>query len=216
MKNLVLHLLSISILLFSCNTNDSKNKETANQIIDTAQQKDTLISPPVLAINKQEDIVIAYESVMKGIENKTLDSSSFKFNCGGEKAGKIVFYREDGKLRLIEKTYNEYSHRDGKDQYFIINEKPFFIYKKTTDWAFDSNANVEGATTEKVNEYRYYIVKGKLANCLKKQYETSSVVKNKITPTENSNIDCPSLSKLLADYEILLSHQDQKEDIKCF
>lgn len=203
-----------SAILLSCNTTDKKEEvktNDVNEITTIKQQK------PTGNIDTITDITSAYEKTMDLLQSKSVDSSSFRYNCGGEKSGTVIFYRKDNELILIEKRYAEYSHTEGKNQYFINKGEPFFVYQKETNWSFDSNSNVEGATIDKIKESRFYIVKNQLVNCLEKQYELSSTEKNKQKPNQisNSKTPCPSLDKVLAEYQKLLNYKSQESDIDC-
>ncbi|HTN20566.1 MAG TPA: hypothetical protein VL125_08830 [Pelobium sp.] len=198
-------------VLFSCNTSSKKEIQT---------EKVSKITETKSSVNKIEtlaQIPVAYQTIDSLVRQKSVDSSSFSYNCAGEKSGKVTYYRKNNELILVEKIYAEYSHTEGKDQYFIKDGQPFFVFRKITVWAFDGNAKVEGATIDKVTEKRFYLVNGKLEKCLQKQYEISSTTKEDVDPTriENKKSDCPSVENLLTDYNVLLSHKNQHTNIEC-
>ncbi len=208
----ILTLAIFSFLVLACNRSSNKESQKHAQTASTGTPQKTAIS-----IDSLPQVITAYQKTVTLIGNKMADSSSFNYNCAGEKSGKVTFYSKDNELILVEKIYNEYSHTEGKDQYFIKDGKPFFVFQKVTNWAFDNNPTIEGATIDKVRENRYYIIKGQLVKCLEKQYKTKSTDKENsgVTQTKNINTDCPTLERLMTEYELLLSHQNRLTDMEC-
>ena len=211
MTHILLYFGIFYFVVFSCNTSSKKEIQT---------EKISKITETKSSVNKIEtlaQIPLAYQTIDSLVRQKSVDSSSFSYNCAGEKSGKVTYYRKNNELILIEKIYAEYSHTEGKDQYFIKNGKPFFVFRKITNWSFDGKSKVEGATIDKVTEKRFYIVKDQLVRCLQKHYEISSTAKEKAKPAQigNKKSDCPSVENLLTDYNVLLSHKNQHTNIEC-
>lgn len=192
----------------------TQSKKTENQEKDLVN-KDVKVERQ--AVLSKSDINDQYVRTMELVRENKLDTIAFKYNCNGERAGKITFYKEDNKLRLIEKSYSEYSHTEGKEQYFILNDSLYFVFKKNVNWHFSRNAAVEGETVDVVKEQRYYILKNEIIECLMKDYEVNSSKKDSFNENSiaNKKGDCSSFDEISENYKQLLKYLNQKNDIDC-
>ncbi|MFD3000304.1 hypothetical protein ACFS7Z_08030 [Pontibacter toksunensis] len=76
------------------------------------------------------DIKKEYTYVTSRIESSRMNSASFNYNCNDEKKGTVTYFTENGQLRMIKHTYNEYSHFSAVDNYFVKDSTPFFVLQR--------------------------------------------------------------------------------------
>lgn len=216
MKTLV-WLFFICTIALSCKEVDKKEVEKADE---TNAQEKTIDSAALKKSEEQEqiiDIKVDYLDIVKARDNGELQENVVRYNCNNEKRGTLHFYTKDGSLKLIEHVYNEYDHHEARDQYFVKDSMPFFIYFERKDWSFVEGSADEPATKDKITEERYYLNAGNILQCLSKQYETVSDADDNPRSEDiaNTNIDCPNGDELLTQYTILAKHVDDKRNIGC-
>ena len=137
--------------------------------VDSIGEQQATASVDRLPIDNVADIQKAYAAITALAANGKLDSTSFKYDCSGEKGGTVTYYTNNGNLTLISHRYNEYSHYEAEVHYFVQNQNLFFAFQKEMVWSFDSGP--EGATKDRVTERRIYVVAGQAVKCLEKKYE---------------------------------------------
>ncbi|AHM62795.1 hypothetical protein D770_22750 [Flammeovirgaceae bacterium 311] len=169
------------------------------------------------AIETIEDIREAYASVVSKIESNSMDSTYFGYNCNGEKSGNVRYYSENGQLRMIRHTYNEYSHHSATDHYFVKDSTLFFVHFNRMSWSFDSQAQDPQATKDKTTEKRFYIIDNQPVKCLEKSYTTRSAAADnpQAETVANKEVNCPSLDPVLESYRLLVQHRHQQDSISC-
>lgn len=200
--------------LFSCGENKTNPEtpaedegSTSNRALESEQQK----------IRKQirniEDIRCEHSHIISRVKNRSLDTTSFKYNCNGEKAGNVTFFYENGEMRLIRHTYNEYSHFSATDDYFIQNDSLFFVFQHHLAWSFTG----QDQTQDKITERRFYVLNNKPVQCLEKKYTIKSDDDN---PPEsdkiaNKEVQCAPFEDIFIDYELLFGLKERKGDMGC-
>ena len=164
-------LLLFLSLLFACKQSSNSTDNEARVLL----HEDTLpFSPKKTKVQQEqptsvEDIQLAYKEIIASYEKGTLDSTSFKYNCNGEKSGTVTYFSAQGKLKMIKHNYNEYDHHEMLDQYYVFENTLFFAHLKSLSWSFDSGP--EGSTKDRITEKRIYLSAKSPIKCLEKQYE---------------------------------------------
>ncbi len=156
----------IVLLVVACGQQSDEQLPKENHV---AEHSSTVPDTVNIAINSVDDIQKAYFGISSIMESQRLDSTSFRYNCNGEKSGTVSYYTDNGNLKLMIHRYNEYDHYEVEDQYYIHEGEAFFVYRKSLSWSFDDGP--EGATKDQITEQRTYVVKGKPIKCLEKKYE---------------------------------------------
>ncbi len=169
------------------------------------------------AINTIEDIEEAYAYVLSKIEHHSMDSTSFGYNCHGEKQGNVQYFSENGQLRLIRHTYNEYSHHDATDHYFVKDSSLYFVFFDRMSWSFDSQAKEPEAVKEEITENRFYIVDNQPVRCLEKKFTTRSAAANnpRSALVANKEVGCTSLELVRENFRLLVQHRHQQDSLSC-
>ena len=199
-----------AMLFISCNQRPSTS--------EVAETKDSLINESnveaMKQINSLEDIKSAYSAVLKNVDSGTMDSVSFKYNCYDEKSGVITCFFDKGDLRMLKHSYNEYSHNEATDQYFVKDSVLFFVFKKQLSWSFDSNSPEEGGTKDNITEKRFYLIDGQPVKCLEKRYVNYSYdKKNDASATAvNKETSCSSITSVQEGCNKLLSYVKNKKE----
>lgn len=186
-------------------TGDSKSASSVNS-------DNVIINPSSISEIKQ-----AYAFTIDKLQNKLLDSVSFKYNCYNERSGTITYFSEKGKLSMIRHIYNEHDHHSATEQYFLSNNAVFFAYLNKTSWSFEAGQAAEGATKDNITEERLYIVKEKPVLCLEKKYITRSHTSSNPQPeaVQNRQTDCKTIRPLLNDFDRLLAFRHSSNH-ECF
>ncbi|WP_162796212.1 hypothetical protein [Pedobacter namyangjuensis] len=217
MKNL----LSLFCMLFfmACN-NPKQNSDSRNaNSVDTTVKVDSigLTRTDAIEIPKNVDeIKSVYTATNNQLAKGELDSVSYKYNCYNEKSGTITYFTAKGKLRLIKHSYAEYDHHNATDQFFVIDEVPYFVFYNRVNWSFESGAAAEGATKDDITEQRFYLVDNKPVQCLEKKFSVSSKDKKpNVNNAENKVVECSSSKPLIDALKKLIAFKNQpKKD--CF
>ncbi|SFN37018.1 hypothetical protein SAMN05421594_2395 [Chryseobacterium oleae] len=203
------------VFIFSC-TND-KDKTA----LQTPLSKDSLAikkdSKQIKnAVDPIEEIKSEYSKLQKQLESKKLTSTDFTYNCNDERSGKVTFYSDQKEIRIIEHSYDEYSHFGSTEQYFIKDGNLFFIFKEDTGWNFDGGTPEKPITKDDITESRLYIHNNKSIKCLEKQYSIKSDATEKPTPDKipNKETQCHT-DELMKTYQSLLRNKDKKGETKC-
>lgn len=208
-------LISGLLLIFSCkkeneqktgnnsNPSDSLNLKT-NDSLDLKNDLST-----VDGIKKE------YNLLNSKLIAKKLDSVGFRYECE-ERSGNVVYYSENGTLKVI-KHFTADSHFSSIENYFVNDDKPFFVFKDDTVWSFDGGTPEKPETKDDVNQQRMYFSDNKIIQCLEKKFTIKSSVAAKPNPenipnTENENCAAKDVQETFA---LLLKNKDKKGSIKC-
>lgn len=205
-------LIALGIACVACNSSSDKEAEGDREQIESP---DDMPNPITFSddITNMESIRAETEKTMEAVNSGAVDSTSFSYDCNGEKKGTVTFYRTGGTLRMVERNYSEYSHTHGTERFFVSGGESYFVYRKNTDWGFKSS----NETVDNVKEQRFYVLGDTLAQCLTKEYEIHSDGTDSFDPEkiENESGPCPPMGELMGQYELLLSHRDTTSAIGC-
>jgi len=192
-------------------------KRNENAVIQQTEKKDTVENnhnqlPSYHTPKNVEDIKELYTVWEQKTQSGSFKKISFDYNCENEKNGKLTYFFEDGKLRIIEHAYSEYDHFSATDRYYIADGIPFFVYSKEVVWSFES----EGITKDNVTKYRGYIINDEPVECLEKKYTLYSKSDTNPNPDEipNKISDCKNIQKLIKKYQKLATYKSTK-DVEC-
>lgn len=210
--NLVV-ILSGIFLAFSCNQGLDNRFDQSVNTSDTAQLNNM---KPDKSIQSVEDIQEAYSAVVKQIGVGALDSVSFEYSCGnGERSGRVIYYSQDGDLRLIVHRFAEYSHYSAEEQYFVRDSILFFTFLKEISWSFEDGP--EGSVRDNITERRIYVLDQEPVKCLEKKYVIRSQIKDNPRPESlpNKEVGCTSSALLIKKYPQLVQHHRQAPASGC-
>lgn len=207
MEQSLLSLFVLMLVGFGCNS-ESGSKASNEPMMQQGARiafSDT--------VNTSDAIRAEYEKTLEAVESGAMDSTSFTYDCNGEKNGTVTYYRHEGVLRMIKWAYSEYSHHSGTDRYFVSDGELYFVERKTTDWVFTSSEE----TKENIMEQRFYLLDNSLERCTRKQYEIrSNTADNPDSGTlARKRVECPPAADLMAQYNLLLSRQGTTGAIDC-
>lgn len=207
-------LLFTSLLILSCGQAREEQGQQVHQEDSLPQTPPKAIAANKINIQNIADIQKAHAAILKLKESKSLDSTSFRYNCNGEKGGTVSYYTDNGDLKLIIHRYHEYDHYEAEDQFFINDAETFFVYQKALSWSFDGGQ--EGATRDRINEQRSYFVANKPIKCLEKKYEIRKHlgINPKPESIANKEKDCNQLKSPLSTYSKLKGYW-KAEPPKC-
>lgn len=211
MKNLIVILALLTI--FSCK--DEKDKDLAN----TSSAVTTKVKSHSLDLEKDlksiSGIKQEYNLVNAELVAKKLDSVGFKYECN-EISGNVIYYSENGTLKVV-KHFQADSHFSSTESYFIDEGKPYFIFKDDTAWSFDGGTVDKPETKDDVTEQRFYLVDGKVIQCLEKKFILRSNSPNnpKSENVPNREMKNCSMDDLQKTFELLMKNKDRREDGKC-
>ncbi len=200
-------LLLVSVLLFSCKDQKANNHAVTENSAEIEHEK----SPEIQALSIIKNQFSEIEQLRK---NAKLDTTSLTYNCYNERAGRVTFYSENDSLRLIEHQYNEYSHHEATNRYYVENDKPFFIFYNRLDWSFDGQSQNENDTKESISETRIYLNDEKVLKCLQKNFEKRSEEKKSSDSIPNSVTDCDKYEDYYNEFSKLKSKQGENGPIK--
>ena len=192
----------------------SHEKNNDNSILkDTLSSKKTIDSLQPKKINSIDEIKKEYNLVNSKLIAKKLDSVSFDYECE-ERSGNVVYYSENGILKVV-KHFTADSHFSSTENYFVNENKPYFIFKDETVWSFDGGTPEKPETKDDIKENRYYYVNNKLTECREKTYTIRS--KNNSKPENLSDGESKNCSdiELQKTFKLLLENKDKKEKINC-
>lgn len=206
-----------AILLLAVSCKNDKEKTVSEKPVLT--DSSTVKKDPVQTENFSdpvEDIKKEYADLQTQLKAQKLSSKGFTYNCNDERSGKVTFYSDQKGIRIIEHSYDEYSHFGSTEQYFIKDGNLFFIFKKDTGWNFDGGTPEKPITKDDITESRIYIQNNKPIKCLEKQYSIRSNATEKPSPDKipGKETQC-NTDELIKTYQSLLKNKDQKGEIKC-
>lgn len=212
MKSL-LYLLAFTSF-FSCKRDPaSSERSTQGEETTSIEQPHKNTLERLRDIKSVDDIKKEHSYITSTIENGSMDSTSFNYNCNEEKKGELIYFYEQGQLRLIRHNYNEYSHFSATDEYYLKDDTPFLVLFDHLAWSFiDQNQ-----TQDNITEKRFYFIDHTLIKCLQKEFTIISGDKNapQSNMVPNKNSECPSLQSILQDFQLLFNLRKKKEDIHC-
>ncbi|ROH99675.1 hypothetical protein [Chryseobacterium daecheongense] len=211
-----LFLIICFLTFFSCkkenNQNTGKNSTSSDSSVISQTKVDSVKneSSPVEEIKKE------YEKFQDLLITKKLDSVKFEYDCNGERSGKVVFYSDKEGLRIIQHSYAEYSHFSSVENYYVKNNKPFFIFKEDVSWNFDGGTPEKPITKDDITEQRIYLQNNKAIKCLEKNYSIRSGDSHNPNPqkTANKEVNC-SDEELLKTYQLLMKNKEKRRKIQC-
>jgi len=204
---------AVSLLfIFSCEkekTHQNKSDEANKSIVRNDQQQNSTTS-------SIDQIKKDYAFLQTQLESKKISSSKFTYDCNEEPSGEVVFYSDQGEIKVIEHFFAEHSHFSGSEKYFIKDGKLFFIFRQETVWNFDGGTPEKPITKDDITETRIYIHNDKPLKCIEKKYSIQSNQKEKTVPDNipGKEVQC-GINELLKTYQSLLKHKDQKGAIQC-
>ena len=148
-----------------------------------------------------------YAMISKKFQDGELDSTSFKYDCNGEKGGTVSYFSDKGKLRMVVHRYHEYDHYSAVDRYFVKDSTVFFAHLTSISWAFEDGS--QGTTRDNIKEQRTYLIKQEPVRCLEKKYTLRSDARNNPAPDSvpNNEVGCQSVKPLLSSYALLVKYQ---------
>lgn len=199
----------IILLLASCTQQPEKGtgqhqkipiRDTLTDSVDTAFKVNR-------TLNRITEIQETYAAVVKQLEAGTLDSTSFKYSCQGEKGGTVTYISDRGKLQLIVHRYHEYDHYSAVDRYFVNEDKLYFTHLRGVSWSFEEG----GGTRDNIEEQRIYVVNQRPVQCLEKKYTIVSGASNNPLPDTvlNKEVSCKSPASVIGPYRILLKYREK-------
>jgi len=200
-------LIVISCILVSCISNPEQDTEEKVFV-----HEDTLpLSPPTdkqvaTQLTTEQEVQNDYFAITTDYEEGKLDSTTFKYDCDGEKSGTVTYFSLNGDLKMIIHTHAEYDHNEMKDRYFVKNGILFFAHLWSLSWSFDSGP--EGATRDKIIERRVYLSNWKSFKCLEKKYEIRLHAGVNPTPASipNKEVDCASSKSVEKPFRLLAKY----------
>ncbi|RAU82570.1 hypothetical protein [Pontibacter arcticus] len=207
--------LAILLLLFSCNENTAlTDAETAENEPATGVTSPGHTSGALPEIKSEEAIKAAYAEVVSKLKSGSMDSTSFGYDCNGEKSGQVTYFSDNGQLRLIRHTYNAYSHFSAIDEYFLKNDSLYFVFSKQVAWSFAD----QNKTKDNVTENRTYIIGNKAVKCLQKKYtilaDANDATKAETSMGANKQVACTSLNAVANELAQLLELRTKNPEAK--
>lgn len=165
-------------------------------------------------VKSVEDIKREYAAVSGLLALKKLDSSSFTYFCN-EREGEIILYKQDGRIRMVKDFYSEHSHLSLSTQYFIKNDRVFFIFQDKSSWNFDGGTPEKAETKDDITEKRIYILNSKAVQCLEKTYSIRSRGNNQDPDKIASRETKCDISELMKNYQAIIRNKDKKGEAGC-
>lgn len=153
-----------------------------------------------------DEIRRLYSDINVYVAQGKLDTTSFNYDCHGEKKGKLTYYSKSSNIVMVTHQYNEYDHYEATDHYYVQNDSLYFVFQKSVSWSFESGA--PNATKDNVTEKRIYLADLKPIQCLEKKYVIRSHAKdNPDSETlDNQEVDCSSSQKIYTSYRVLAKY----------
>lgn len=211
--------IALALLISSCDS--TPGSENGDQEVNTntlaatpAPETDTATAGTEL--KKPSDIAAirkAYTQINNAVS--TLDSTSFTYTCY-EQQGTVTYFAQNDELMLIRQHYGEASHRTADRLYYLAEGDLFFAYYKTLDWVFDSEGG-QGATRDRIQEKRYYVIDEEPVQCLQKEYVIRSTAKENPVPENVVNVetDCSAAKELIEDFNKLKKYSNESDTLQC-
>ncbi len=195
------------VLLNGCNNDKPHQKEllkSEKQLINNAAQLESI-----------DGIKKEYSRVNALLEAKNLDSSVYKYECN-EINGEVVYYSRNNQLVLLKHTEAD-SHYSSVDQYFVHDNRPYFIFRNEVLWSFNGGTADHPATIDNVTEKRFYIIRNQAVQCLEKKYDIRSDAANNPNPESVPNrvLKNCSVEELQKTFAQILKKQSGKKVGTC-
>jgi len=160
-----------------------------------------------------DDIKQEFTAINDQLRSKKFNSKSFDYHCE-EEEGNVQFYYDQQKLRLVKHFFSD-SHYSSVTQYYIKNDKVFFIFKDDTFWQFHGGTTEHPNTKDSIHQQRIYLQNENLIQCLEKNYIILSAGKN-IDPEKIPNKAVPcDVKDLMEKYKKILKNKDKKNQVLC-
>ncbi|RYE55792.1 MAG: hypothetical protein EOP48_09420 [Sphingobacteriales bacterium] len=208
-----LNFLNVVIMLSVASCTEQKQsdrKESRPNIVqDTAENSsinnNVQLEQPITDVASIQN---AYANIVSKNKAGSLDSTSFKYSCHGEKEGSVSYFTEKGRLVMIVHRYNEYDHYSAEDRYYVKDSTLFFSFNKSVTWAFESGP--EGATKDNIKERRVYLAGGEPIKCLEKNFVIRSQVKDnpRSEKVPSVEVDCPLSGTVMKPYQLLVKYRN--------
>ncbi len=216
MKKLVL--LCMVLLLFSCKEGEKNTVPQSDEIPKTTNPtSDSSVPKSLKTLHTINDIKQEYALINQAVLDNRLDTLSYTYDCDGEKAGKVNYFFKEDTLRLIEHTYNEYSHFSAEERYYVKNDEPFFIFNKSVTWSFSGGTAEKPGTRDDIKEQRFYILEKEAVNCLEKKYQVfseDSLTQN-ADQIANTEINCEGAQAFLKSFSELRDAKENIDTVMC-
>ncbi|TCC90211.1 hypothetical protein EZ428_13095 [Pedobacter frigiditerrae] len=208
MKNI--SCLLICLLLLACGQGERTETKTEKDTTKQAAAAENSQEPETTNPNSVAAIKQAYATSVNLIQSGQLDSVSYNYNCQQERSGKIVYFSKNGKLMMIKHSYNEYSHFEATDQYFVNDNQLYFAHLNSLVWSFVAGEG-DGATKDDITESRLYVVDNHAILCLEKKFTIRKNAKDnpKAENVPNKVVNCKPVNGLLKDFDALVSFKDK-------
>ena len=204
--------LVLIISLLGCQQ-EKPEKDKSKAEIEKEQQ----IAEDNPVVTDVTEVQAAFKATEKAKLDGLLKTKSFTYDCNGEQSGIVTYYFRGSDLKLIEHKWAEYSHFEATDQYYVQDNKPFFIFYDHLTWTFDGESGVQDATKDDITESRYYMIGNELVQCLEKEFTVRSAATNNPSSSRvaNKRVDCPNGKELMNSFNRLLEHQNQTTPMEC-
>lgn len=204
-------LLLIGLACAACQSN-TQNTNAADTAALATAPSGPLADEAANTSESLENIAAIQDAYVATVEKRAsghLDSTTFEYDCNGERNGRVAYFSENGQLVLVRHVYGEYSHHEFEEEYFVRNNQLFFAFKKSTSWAFESGA-IEGATKDDIVESRMYFQEEKPFRCLQKTYVMRTKSPDNPVPAElpNKEVACQPATSSLDTFRLLLERRD--------
>ncbi|KQT18290.1 hypothetical protein ASG31_06065 [Chryseobacterium sp. Leaf404] len=211
-----------SVLLLVALSFQSCTKEKTSESLTQNQTDSKTVKAPVktdkITISSKEDIQKYYGEFQDEINKKVLDSVFFEYECDG-RVGNVTYYSKNSKVKVIKHSFAQYSHYSADENYYLNEEKPFFILKEETVWSFNGGTSEKPETKDDITESRIYLAENKVIDCLEKKYTILSADKKKPDVPKFPNYaskNCKS-KELLAEFGKIIKNKNFKKGLKqCF
>lgn len=198
----VIPYLILIVALASCNSNQEGEAKQDDSVVNKPAA-DTSDLKTATSVKSVADIQNAYQEVTNLYKKKSLDSTSFKYDCNGETGGTVSYFAANGNLKLIVHRYHEYDHHEAEERYFVNEGSLYFLHQRSLSWSFDSGP--EGATRDQITEQRSYFLGNNVVKCLEKKYEIRKHAGVNPNPDSvaNKEVDCKKFKSPMAIFEKL-------------
>lgn len=203
----IIQYLIIVVALASCTSNQERQVQQEDSLLDGAGADTS--TGHISTVNAETSISSvagiqkSFQQTFELYKNRSLDSTSFKYDCNGETGGAVSYFTTNGNLRLIVHRYHEYDHHEAEDRYFVNEGSLYFAHTKSLAWSFDSGP--EGATRDQITEQRSYLLNNAAVKCLEKKYEIRKHAGINPNPDSvpNKQVDCKKAKSTTSNFEKL-------------
>ncbi|VUD62773.1 hypothetical protein TDB9533_03108 [Thalassocella blandensis] len=215
--------MTVLLVTTACDEQRPAEEETSHHTPSEKTQDKTKAPLPtqkpesVAHIESIADIKKEYAHLMDLQQHQQYSISSVSYSCNGERSGNMTYYKLNDATKIIKHTFNEYSHHSGKEQYFLRNNSPFFVFKEQKSWSFDGTKNGESQTKDVITERRFYLLDNQLEKCLEKQFTQHSAREQNPSSADvpNQTMTCPTVKNVLHGFTRILQYEDKTGQIDC-